>query len=79
LIGLPELSPINGPVDGLPETDLFVGTHDILYPDARAFAERTAGRVHLVAEPGLFHVYPLAPVPEARSVVKAVLATLDDL
>ncbi|MFQ6228180.1 alpha/beta hydrolase fold domain-containing protein [Nocardia sp. NPDC002869] len=78
-LGLPELSPINGPVDGLPETDLFVGTHDILYPDARAFAARAGARVRLIAEPGLFHVYPLAPVPEARPVVKAVLTTLDDL
>lgn len=78
-LGLAQLSPINGPVDGLPETDLFVGTHDILYPDARAFAERVGARIRLIAEPGLFHVYPLVPVPEARPVVKSVLTTLDDL
>ncbi len=78
-LGLPELSPINGPVDGLPQTDIFVGTHDILYPDAHAFAARVGGRIRLIAEPGLFHVYPLVPVPEARPVVKAVLTTLDNL
>lgn len=78
-LGLPELSPINGSVDGLPQTDIFVGTHDILYPDAHAFAARAGGRISLIAEPGLFHVYPLVPIPEARPVVKAVLTTLDNL
>ena len=78
-LGLPELSPINGRLDRLPETDLFVGTHDILYPDARLFAQRAGVRVRFIEEPGAFHVYPLAPVPEARSVVKAVLTTVDAL
>ncbi|GGL45365.1 alpha/beta hydrolase fold domain-containing protein [Nocardia jinanensis] len=78
-LGLPELSPINGPMDGLPETDLFVGTHDILFPDARSFAEHAGARVHFTAEPGAFHVYPLAPVPEARPVLKSVLTTVDAL
>lgn len=78
-LGLPELSPINGSLDGLPATDLFVGTHDILYPDARLFAQHAGARVRFIEEPGAFHVYPLAPVPEAGPVLKSVLTTVDAL
>ncbi|WP_328392532.1 alpha/beta hydrolase [Nocardia sp. NBC_00416] len=78
-LGLPALSPINGPVDGLPDIDIFVGTHDILYPDARLFAERAGAGVCFIEAPGAFHVYPLAPVPEAVPAVKAVLSTVDAL
>jgi len=28
-----QLSPVNGPLEGLPPVSLFIGTHDILYPD----------------------------------------------
>lgn len=75
-LGLPALSPINGPLAALPATDLFVGTHDILYPDARLFAERAGDTVRFIGSPGAFHVYPLAPVPEARPAVRMILATL---
>lgn len=78
-LGLPELSPINGPVAGLPPTDIYVGTHDILHPDARLFAERAGAAVRLVAEPGAFHVYPLVPVPEAGPVIRRILADLDTI
>ncbi|MEU1982872.1 alpha/beta hydrolase [Nocardia sp. NPDC019395] len=83
-LGLPALSPINGPVAGLPETDIYMGTHDILYPDARLFAERAAASaecggatVHFIEERAAFHVYPLAPVPEAGPAVRAILAAVD--
>ncbi|MEU4312978.1 alpha/beta hydrolase [Nocardia sp. NPDC024068] len=78
-LGRPELSPINGPLDGLPPTDIYVGTHDILYPDARLFAERAGAAVRLVEEPGAFHVYPLVPVPEAGPVIRGILAAIDGI
>ncbi len=31
------LSPINGSMEGLPKISLFIGTHDILYPDCKKF------------------------------------------
>lgn len=75
-LGLPKLSPINGPVDGLPPTDIFMGTHDILHPDARLFAERAGSAVHFTEVAGGFHVYPLVPVPEAAPAVRAILAAV---
>lgn len=75
-LGLPELSPLNGPLDGLPPTDVFMGTHDILHPDARLFAERAGSPVRFTEVAGAFHVYPLVPVPEAAPAVRAILAAV---
>ncbi|MFD4407064.1 alpha/beta hydrolase [Nocardia sp. NPDC058499] len=75
-LGLPELSPINGPLDGLPPTDLYMGTHDILHPDARLFAERAGSAVRFTEVAGAFHVYPLVPVPEAGPAIRAILAAV---
>lgn len=75
-LGLPELSPLNGPMSGLPPADIYMGTHDILHPDARLFAERAGSRVHFVEEAGACHVYPLLPIPEAGPAVRAILAAV---
>lgn len=75
-LGRPELSPINGPADRLPPTDIFMGTHDILHPDARLFAARAGSAVRLTEVAGAFHVYPLVPVPEAAPAVRAILAAV---
>ena len=63
------LSPYYGDVSGLPETTLFVGTREILYPDVTSFCQKLkdAGvdAVLHVGE-GMNHIYPLYPiVPEA--------------
>ena len=36
----PLVSPSAGPLAGLPRLTIFTGTHDVLYPDTRAFRER---------------------------------------
>jgi acetyl esterase/lipase len=78
----PRLSPGSGPLAGLPPTWVFVGTRDIGYPDAAAFAGRASAAgvpVHLTAVDGAVHVYPLVPAPEGaegrRAVVAAVAGT----
>jgi monoterpene epsilon-lactone hydrolase len=64
----PRLSPINGPLDGLPPLQVLVGTRDITLPDCRALRDRVApGTLRYHEEPGAIHVYPLLPVPEARA------------
>ena len=75
----PRLSPINGPLDGLPPLYLFTGTHEIFNPDIRLLTQqamRAGITVTLTEADGAFHVYPLAPVPEARTATRSILAAL---
>lgn len=63
------ISPIFGDLTVLPPTLILTGTRDLLYPDTVNFAEkaRAAGvDVELIVEPGMFHVWPLIDMPEAR-------------
>ncbi len=65
----PYVSPVYGDFRGLPESLIITGGDEILLPDSERLAEglRRAGvpcRLHV--EEGMWHVYPLYPVPEAR-------------
>ena len=64
-----EVSPLNGDLTGLPPALMWCGTHDLLQPQCRLLADRAAAQawdLRYVEEPGLIHVYPILPVPEAR-------------
>ncbi|HSK25813.1 MAG TPA: alpha/beta hydrolase [Jiangellales bacterium] len=65
----PLASPLYGSMEGLAPITLFSATRDVLYPDSARLAAR-ARAVGVAVEhhegPGLFHDYPLMPVPEAR-------------
>jgi len=65
----PRLSPLYGPLTGLPPLQVLVGTRDITVPDCRALRDRVGPGTDLTyhEEPGAIHVYPLLPVPEARA------------
>lgn len=63
------ISPIYGDLSVLPPTLLLTGSRDLLTPDNLIFAEkaREAGvEIELVHEDGMFHVWPLIEMPEAR-------------
>ena len=65
----PEASPLAGDLSGLPPTLVLCGTRDLLLPQSRLLvirAQEAGTPVSYVEEPGLLHVYPLLPVPEAR-------------
>jgi acetyl esterase/lipase len=74
----PRVSPLFGDLAGLAPATVVVGTHDLLHPDALAFAERAraAGvEVDLVEGVGQQHVYPFIPlVPEGRAALDAIAA-----
>lgn len=66
----PRVSPLVGPMAGLPPVDLYVGTRDITLPDSRLLRDRLqqAGvEVTYHEEPDAIHDYPLLPVPEGRA------------
>lgn len=71
----PMVSPLYGDMQGLPPTDLFVGTWETFYTDIVSTYDKmkSAGvdaRLHVKAKMG--HVYPLWPCPEGRQARKAI-------
>lgn len=65
----PMVSPLYGDMHGLPPTDLYSGTYDVLYTDIIKTERklREAGVDAALHTAGKFgHVYPLYPVPEGR-------------
>ncbi|MGI9155376.1 MAG: alpha/beta hydrolase fold domain-containing protein [Marmoricola sp.] len=73
---LPEVSPALGDLNGLPRTLAMVGTRDLLHPENVALAGRAkqAGWDYTFVEaPGLIHVYPLLPVPEAKPACRQIV------
>lgn len=65
----PRVSPGLGDLRDLPPAIVFCGTRDLLQPGCDALfarAEEQGWALDYVLAPGLIHVYPLLPVPEAR-------------
>lgn len=77
------VSPINGPIEGLPKLYMFVGEREICLPDTRKFAGmlKAAGVDHEYYEyPMMNHVFPQYPIPEgadARRKMRAILESLE--
>lgn len=75
----PRVSPLLGPMKGLPPVDIYQGTRDMLRPQVEALAERmrAAGvEVDLTLCPGAIHDYPLFDVPEGRAAALRIEARL---
>ncbi|RWL95485.1 MAG: alpha/beta hydrolase [Mesorhizobium sp.] len=73
------ISPLYGDLSLLPKTLLLTGSRDMLTPDNLIFAERAraAGvEVDVVYEEGMFHVWPLIEMPEARRARDSIVAFL---
>lgn len=74
------ISPLYGDLSVLPMTLLLTGSHDLLSPDNLIFAKkaRAAGvDVEVVYEEGMFHVWPLIDMPEARRARDSIVAFLN--
>lgn len=64
-----QVSPALGSLHDLPPTLALIGTHDLLHAENVVLQDRAraAGWDYtLIEEPGLIHVYPLLPIPEAK-------------
>lgn len=75
------LSPLYGNLDQLRDVTVFVGTREIMYPDVTLFVQklRDAGiTVNSYTGRGLFHIYPLYQIPEAKGVMKRVVAIINN-
>ena len=72
----PWLSPLHGPLAGLPPIRLFAGTRDLLLPDSQHLARRAAdagGDLLYHEAPGMIHDWMLLPLPESQKPL-AILA-----
>ncbi len=69
------VSPINGDNAGLPKTLIFSGTNEIFYKDIKKYVEKLKKDnvdVKFITGEGLFHIYPLFPMPEAKKAFKEI-------
>lgn len=66
----PWVSPLFGELSDLPPIQVFAGTRDLLYSDALRLAARLPD-IDLRRYDQMFHVWPPAPIPEARHALQA--------
>ncbi len=71
----PRVSPGYGDWTGMDHVTIFAGTREILNPDSVKLYEKLdrEGANELVVREGMFHVYPLLPVPEAGPAVDRIV------
>lgn len=75
----PRVSPGLGDLAGLPPALMFCGDRDLLKPGCDELferADRAGWDLEYVEAPGMLHVYPLLPVPEARDAEQHILRFL---
>jgi monoterpene epsilon-lactone hydrolase len=68
----PRVSSLFGSLAGLPPIAVFTGTRDLVNPDAhrlKAKAAQDGASVSLHEYEGMFHVWPAAPIREARQAI----------
>jgi monoterpene epsilon-lactone hydrolase len=72
----PRVSPGLGDLVGLPPALMLCGTRDLLLPGCDALfmrADEADWPVEYAVVPGLIHVYPLLPIPEARAALDHIV------
>lgn len=63
------VSPLYGDNEGPPKSLIFAGDNEIFYPDIVQYVEnlkKDGVDVRFITGHGLFHIYPMFPIPEAR-------------
>ena len=75
-----KVSPLFGEVNKLPKTTIFVGTHEIIYPDIVEFYNKLHDNgvdAELIVGEEMSHVYPLYPmVPESKEAFNQIVEIL---
>ena len=77
-----KVSPMFGDVSKLPKTTLFVGTHEIFYPDVLKFHKKLKDNgveADLIVGAEMTHVYPIYPlVPESKEAFNQIVEIILD-
>ena len=75
-------SPINGEIKGLGEIHVFIGTSDILMPDAHKFLEMAKSidkDVHLYEYKNMPHIWMFFPFRESRDAISKIVDILMEI
>ena len=75
------VSPIYGDNNGLPRTLIFAGTNEIFYKDIKRYVDslkKDDVDVKFMTGNGLFHIYPMFPIPEAKKAFKEIKKEIMD-
>ena len=70
-----KVSPLYGNNEGLANVLVFSGTNEIFYKDIEKYVENLKKdnvNFKFIVGEGLFHIYPLFPIPEAKSAFKEI-------
>lgn len=81
-LGLPLLSPINGSLMGLPPIEVYVGTHELLYPFCIKFnsmAKKAGAVINTYIYENMPHVWIVMPFREAKTAVASVIAHISEI
>jgi len=73
------LSPINGDLYGLGKISVFIGTHDIMFADARKLKRTAADNgidMNFFEYEGMLHVWMLFSLPESKKVIDQIAGLL---
>lgn len=73
------ISPIFGDFKKIGKISIFVGTHEILYPETKKFFDITLKQgvaINYFEKAGMNHVYPAHPIPEAKQAINHVAEIL---
>lgn len=73
------VAPLRGPLNGMRDVQLFVGTKELMCLDTIEFANRLASEdvpAQLVIGRGLYHAYPLYATPEGQAALLAMAKTI---
>ncbi len=76
------VSPLYGNVKGFPPTHMYIATNDLLYPDAKLFADKLRENdvdLELVIGSNLCHVWPAHPISEAKATLKEIANVINNL
>jgi acetyl esterase/lipase len=74
------LSPINGPLEGLGRISLFIGSGEILLPDARklkSIAEARGIEIDYQEYPGMMHAWMFLNLPESKRARRHIVELIE--
>ena len=75
------VSPLYGDNSGLGSILIFAGTNEIFYKDIQKYVSKLKNDgvdVRFIEGEGLFHIYPMFPIPEARKAFKEIKKEIID-
>jgi acetyl esterase/lipase len=70
------LSPIFGNLESLGKVSLFIGTHDLLFPDAKRFkkiVDEKGISINYFEYSSMIHNWPMLPFPESKKARKQII------